>query len=473
MRLVALDRPAEQRGLRSGQALAEAKAMFPDLDIMPEDEAADRAMIEALADWCDRYTPLVSIDGTDGLFLDISGCAHLFGGEQSLLDDALHRLSQMGINARGAISSSPGLSWALCRFGENRMVIDDAQAGPALARLPVAALRLDQATVAALQKFGLKQVGDLISRPRAPLARRFGMDLLMRLDQARGAIGESISPRRPVASLSAERQLAEPVQSEEAIMTLAGHIASSLKPQLEARGIGGRTFELVLFRVDGRVFRIAAGASKPLQDPKRISGLFLERLVKVYDELDTGFGFELIRINVLSHEAVLADQGSFEGDGERAISLSDFIDKVSARLGTDCLMRLEFRQSHLPERAEVFVPALLSRSVRSVDARNLAYTPLADRPLRLLPYPERMEAFAAAVPDGPPQRFSWRRVNHRVTRAEGPERISPEWWLDGLDARERDYFRLESDSGHRLWTFRAGRYDGVTPPLWYVHGVFA
>ncbi len=475
MRLTAINERAEMIGLKQGQGVAEAKAICPDLDVVEEDPAADRKLLEAIADWCDRYTPLVAIDGKDGLFLDITGCAHLFGGEEALLEDILIRISRLGFDVRGAISSAPGLSWAVARFDESRIVPPEAME-EALASLPVACLRLGEETIAALQKMGLKQVGDLLAAPRAPLARRFGAQLLLRLDQAVGLVEEPISPRRPVAQLSAERRLAEPVQAEEDILQLARQLAESLKPGLEARGIGGRSFELLLFRVDGAVFRIAAGASQPLREPSRIASLFTERFGAIHDDLDVGYGFEIIRLNVLQHAPFDAMQGDFVGGDRQEGSLAAFVDRVAARLGPDCLQGFELRQSHIPERAVRPLPAMtiLSSKPRTgqEDAGHGFFR--GERPLRLFRMPELVETIAAEVPDGPPRQFRWRRVMHRVSRAEGPERLSAEWWLEERQEPDRDYFQVEDEEGHRFWLFRKGLYGrGATTPDWYMHGVFA
>ena len=475
MRLTALNERAEMIGLKQGQGVAEAKAICPDLDVIEEDLAADRKLLEAIADWCDRYTPLVAIDGKDGLFLDITGCAHLFGGEEALLEDILIRISRLGLDVRGAISSAPGLSWAVARFDDSRVVPSEAME-EALAPLPVASLRLGEETIAALQKLGLKQVGDLLAAPRAPLARRFGAQLLLRLDQAVGLVEEPISPRRPVAQLSAERRLAEPVQAEADILQLARQLAESLKSGLEARGIGGRSFELLLFRVDGAVFRIAAGASQPLREPSRIASLFTERFGAVHDDLDVGYGFEIIRLNVLQHAPFDAMQGDFVGEGRQEGSLAAFVDRVAARLGPDCLQGFELRQSHIPERAVRPLPAMTilasRRRAGQEDAGHGFFR--GERPLRLLRMPELVETIAAEVPDGPPRQFRWRRVMHRVSRAEGPERLSAEWWVEEKEEPARDYFQVEDEEGHRFWLFRKGLYGrGSTTPDWYMHGVFA
>lgn len=470
MRLTALSEGAEALGLKPGQGVAEARAMCPGLEVLEEDAAADRHFLEAVADWCDRYTPLVALDGTDGLFLDITGCAHLFGGEEALLKDILARLRRMGMDACGAVASSPGLASAVCRFGSGGIVTDADIAG-VLAPLPVASLRLEEETVAALSKLGLKRVGDIMTAARAPLARRFGAFLLLRLDQALCLDEEPISPRRPVASLSAERRLAEPVVAEEDILALAGQIAVSLKPSMEARGVGGRAFELVLFRVDGAVFRICAGASRPLRDPQRIARLFSQRLQAVHDDLDTGYGFEILRLNVLHHEAFEGTQASFGGDRQSEASLAAFIDSVSARLGADCLQAFRFQESHVPERASatVFAADGLAAKLKASGPE----TPRSERPLRLFTVPERVEVLLAEIPEGPPQSFRWRRQQHRVSRSEGPERIAMEWWIDGLETPTRDYFRIEDEAGRRFWIYRQGLYDETPSPLWFVHGVFA
>ncbi|NTF83055.1 DNA polymerase Y family protein [Agrobacterium rhizogenes] len=475
MRLTALNEKAEIIGLKLGLGVAEAKAICPALDVIEEDPAADRKLLEAIADWCDRYTPLVAIDGKDGLFLDITGCAHLFGGEEALLEDILIRISGLGLDVRGAISSAPGLSWAVARFDDSRVVPPDAME-EALAPLPVASLRLGEETVAALQKLGLKQVGDLLVAPRAPLTRRFGAQLLLRLDQAIGLTEEPISPRRPVAQLSAERRLAEPVQAEADILQLARELAETLKPRLEARGVGGRLFELLLFRVDGAVFRIAAGASQPLREPRRVAGLFTERFTAIHDDLDVGYGFEIVRLNVLQHAPFDAMQGDFVEEDRQGTSLAAFADRVAARLGPDCLQGFELRQSHIPERAARPVPAMdivaTRRRTGSEDAGHGFFR--GERPLRLFRTPEPIEAFAAEVPDGPPRQFRWRRMMHRVLRAEGPERLAAEWWIEEAeDVPERDYFRIEDEDGHRYWLFRKGLYGQDAAPGWYMHGVFA
>ena len=476
MRLTAVDEIGVAMGLKPGQGLAEARAICPALDAVIADEAADRRFLEGIADWCDRYTPLVAIEGREGLFLDITGCSHLLGGEELLLRDILKRLFEMGLDARGAISSTPGLSWAMVRFGGNGTV-SEGRAKSVPTSFPVAACRLPEETVMALRKMGLKRVGDLLAAPRAPLVRRFGPLPLLRLDQMLGREDEPISPRRPVADLSVERCLADPLHCEEVILQLVQLMAVTLKSELEARCQGGRRFELLLFRVDGRVFRIGVGSSVPLRDPTGIAALFSERLVALHDDLDTGYGFEILRLNVLQAETLHRMQSDFTGSAPVETALATFVDQAVARLGPDCLMRPVLQESHVPERASLLLPAVDLMEIVSpgVEQRETGTgrSTKARRPIRLLKVPEIIEATAEA-PEGPPMSFRWRRCLHRVRRAEGPEKLAMEWWIDGEEAPARNYFQVEDDEGHRYWLFREGAYvSNAEMPRWFMHGVFA
>jgi protein ImuB len=470
MRLVAIDEVSRRIGLRKGQGVTDARAKIPDVDVIEADPIADRKLLESIADWCDRYTPLVALDGVDGLFLDITGSSHLFGGEKALFDDILARLFHMGFDVQAAISSAPGLSSAVSRHGEPAIIAPDG-GEEALARLPVRALRLGEESVELLVKSGLKQIGDLIGQPRAPLARRFGPMLMLRLDQALGFEEEAISPRRPVAALSAERRLAEPILDEDNVLLLLGKLGESLKRRLEARGEGGKLFELLLFRVDGKVFSIRAGTAMPVRDPARILALFRARLSAIHDDIEVAYGFETVRLNVLQAAPFAELQPDFQGRNRQDETLADFIDQMSARFGPELLAVPVLFQSHVPERAGQLLPVV---DVASGDGDPGFYAERPVRPLRLFVHPEPIESPVAEVPDGPPLSFRWRRVTIRITRAEGPERIAAEWWIDGQSAPTRDYFRVEDDAGRRYWLYREGLYErGAGSPRWFIQGVFA
>src|SRR5262252_9958109 len=301
MRLTAVDKAAANLGLTPGLALAEARARYPDLAVVAEHPADDRRLLDAIADWCQRYTPLLAVDPPDGLLLDIAGCAHLYGGEEKLLADLLARFERFGFAARAAIASTIGAAFALARFGPAGILAPGAERA-ALAPLPMTALRLPDETVAALRRVGLKRIGDILDLPRAPLAARFGADLLRQLDRALGREDEPLTPRLPVARYVAEKSFHEPIAREEDVLASVERLAARLKTALTARGEGARRLELALFRTDGAVKRIATGTSRPVRDPQVIRALFVERLAALGDEIDPGFGFDLARLSVLNAE---------------------------------------------------------------------------------------------------------------------------------------------------------------------------
>jgi protein ImuB len=479
LRLVALDETAEKLGLRPGQALADARAMIPALAVADDDPAADHALLEGIADWAERYTPLVALDvpqearrcaaptgGQHGLMLDVTGSSHLFGGERTLLADLAARLSAQGFRANMAIADTPGAASAAARFGGGA-VVPEGGATEMLRPLPLAALRLDHETVSALDRVGLKRIGQLIGASRGPLAARFGRILIRRLDQALGQEEEAINPRRPAPAMIAERRFAEPIAREEDIAATLSSLATTLSKSLEARGLGARHLELALFRVDGVVKRIAVGAGRPLRAPKLVLALFREKFAGLGETIDMGFGFDMARLAVIASAPVDPAQIDLSGNATAAADLDGLIDRIGARLGPEHVTRIVARESHIPERAEVHT---MGEGGGRMDREIPPSSDPIDRPLRLFERPEPVEAIAE-VPDGPPVRFRWRRVLYQVARAEGPERIAPEWWRD--DALSRDYFRVEDLAGHRFWLYREGLYGReLAVPRWYLHGVF-
>ncbi|MBZ9817500.1 DUF6504 family protein [Mesorhizobium sp. CA7] len=486
-RIAALDERAEALRLKRGMGIADARAMHPSIDVVEADPEADRRLLEGLADWCDRYTPLVAIDGEDGLFLDVTGCTHLFGGERAMQDEILARFFQQGFDARAGLASTPGAAWAAARFHGDRIVAGGEEEA-LLSPLPLSALRIAPETRASLESVGLRTAGAVVAAPRAPLARRFGATLLLRLDQALGRLDEAVSPRLPVAPLSVERHLAEPVVHTDDIERLVSRLAIALKTDLERRGEGARTLALLLFRVDGAVNRIAVGTSRPMREPRLIQRLFHERLTALEQSIDAGFGFDLVRLSVLSVAAFDLAQGDLTGetdDDDADIAL--FADRVRARLGEAAVLKPVVVESHLPERAVKTVPFAEAPQGRAPAAGRTppprtappmtVYPP--ERPVRLFRSPEPIEVPATEIPEGPPMNFRWRRALYRVARAEGPERIAAEWWrqLPGEEeAPTRDYYRIEDSEGRRYWLYRQGLYSSAAqaaPPRWFMHGVFA
>ncbi len=497
MKLTAVGEAAERLGLRPGQALADARAAVPGLDLHEADADADRAFLDGIADWCDRYTPLVSLDAPDGLFLDISGCAHLFAGrdgnadgEARLAADLVTRLARAGLTARVAVAATPGAAWALARFGETAEArLAAGGEGRALAGLPVAALRLSGDETALLDRLGLKRIGQLIGQPRAPLAARFGMALVRRLDQALGFEDEPLSPRRPAPELSAERRFAEPVADRQAVLAVVQSLAEGLAAGLERLGRGARHLELVLFRAGGGVWRTAVATSRPSRQARDLAGLFRERLERFGERLETDLGFDsgsgidMIRLAVLETEPLDDTQVDLSGRADATAEFAQLIDRAVARLGAGCVTRLAPVDSHVPERAFA-LPSVVRAGVRiggqteAAGFHRAAFDPtLPERPVNLFDRPEPIEVMAQ-VPEGPPSRFRWRRVLYDVVRADGPERIAPEWWLDGGSGAHslltRDYYRVEDRQGRRYWLYRDGLYERESAePGWFLHGLFA
>ena len=518
LRVTAVDVLAERRGIRLGASLADARGAVPDLFVVEADEAADRALLEKLADWADRYTPLIALDPPDGLFLDISGCAHLFArsdsdedGEAALLADCLDRLARQGFAARGAVASTAGVAWACARYGAGGRIPAGEEA-EVIADLPVAALRIGAETEALLDRLGLKRIGQLIGKPRAPLAARFGIGLVTRLDQALGHLDEVLSPRRPAPRLSIERRFAEPVVDETSLLATVAALANTLSPALERHGLGARLLEVAFYRTDGAVSRASVGTAAPVRGVEDVTALFSERLAALGSDWDAGFGFDMVRLAVLSAEPLAAAQIDLSGEENETAGLQRLYDRLGARLGPARITRFEPLDTHIPERAvqsrplataaaeapennrpappRVISPLRGGRSLQREAEANFGRGAGASvasawgmpeneevppvRPLRLFQQPEPVEVLAG-VPDGPPLRFRWRRVVHEVLHAEGPERIAPEWWRVEDNGRlTRDYFRVEDRSGRRYWLFREGLYGReTTSPLWYVHGLFA
>ncbi|MFO1014088.1 MAG: DNA polymerase Y family protein [Caulobacteraceae bacterium] len=459
---------ARGAGLYPGQKATDAAALAPELRLEDADEAAEATALTALVDWCVRYAPAVAADDPDGLFLDISGVAHLFGGEAALMADLTHRLARSGIPAAAAIADTPGAAWALARFGPPGSIAPPQSQGRILAALPVMALRLEPATQAQLMRLGLSTIAALGRLPRGQITRRFGPHTVLRLDQALGAVKEALTYRRPPNPWFTRLAFAEPVSAPEDLARISFDIAALMAARLEAEGQGARRFSLGFHRLDGRCERLTIGLSLPGRDPKAIARLFAPLLEKV----DPGFGIEVATLTAERVLPMAERQARIDARSEIAPEdgVAPLVDRLVNRLGEGRVWRARPYPSHAPERAVVRTAPL------EPAASALAWDPNRPRPLRLFAHPEPIEAMAP-VPDDPPVTFRWRGRTHRVRRAEGPERLAEEWWRqrdfeDVSTGALRDYYRVEDDTGARFWVFRSGLYDGGAAPKWWLHGLF-
>lgn len=469
LRLAAVDRQAQALGLLPGLNLADARARVPELAVFNHDPAADLRLLEDLADRCERYTPMVALDGMDGLLLDITGCAHLFGGEAALIADAEHRFARAGITLRSAPGRTPEAAHALARF--QSVPAPDEQA--AVRRLPVSVLELEPESENALRRAGLKTIADLADRPSGPLAARFGSEMTDRLARLLGLSDNRISPRRPAPPLLVERRFAEPLTRADAALTVLGELVDEAGVLMEQRGQGGRRFMARFFRSDGACADIMVETGRPTRDPAMVARLFRERVDALADPLDPGFGFDLIRLGVAGLEAVGAEQLELAGGTCPDSEVDRLVDRLSNRLGRSRVRRFVPRDTHIPEQAALALPAIATSAPGAWQMPGKGNPPM--RPIHLFDPPQPIEV-VAEVPDGPPRRFRWRRRLHDVARFEGPERIAPPWWKLAPDTAglTRDYYRVEDVRGRRFWIFRHGLFGSEREnPGWYMHGLFA
>lgn len=451
-------------------SLVDARMLVPEVIVEPDDPAATATLLDRLAEWCGRYTPWTAVDGQDGIWLDTAGCAHLFGGEQAMIEDLLIRLARLGFTARAALAPTPGAAWALARFGGATAIVAEGETQGRIASLPVAALRFEPEVSASMNRLGLRQITDLYDLPRGPFAARFGEVAARLLDQALGRMAEPISPRRYVAPFRSRLAFAEPIGTAEDIARGLDHLLADLSDHLTRAARGGRRLELTLFRIDGSVQQVAIGTARASRDPKHLARLFQERLATI----DPGFGIELMVMAAPATDKLVPDQTMLKGaEGGDAESMGALLDRLGNRLGFGRLHALQPVDSHLPERAQRYVAVSMERKPSSETLlAEMCQTARVNRPLRLLSDPEPMTPMTPEEGDGtPPAVFRWRRRLHQLRRIDGPERIAPEWWREDQTGRARDYWQIEDADGQRLWLYRED--GGAAESHWFVHGVFA
>lgn len=474
-RLYALTPNAERAGLSPAMNVADARALAPLMAARAADPEGDRAALIRFARWCGRFSPWTAPDaltpGLDGVLLDITGCAQVFGGEDRLLDQLVSETRALGLTASAAAAPTIGLAWALARTsgGQARrgwVGVDAVR--PALDTVPVEALRIAD-TAAKLRRFGLKTAGDLLGLPRASLAKRFGLTLVRRLDQAAGAERETLTPLKPQADLRARVRFAEALQTQDAIKEAASRAIENLCEALKTEGLGATRLRLTLYRVDGAARDLMIGTAAPSRDAAHLSRLMAERLER--SGIDIGFGIDLVEAGAALARRLDHAQTDLTGQADTSSDAARLADRLDARLGEGAARRARPENSHIPERAARWT---------GVGAGAGAGAPpcvwpgrLERRPLLIFERAEPAQA-VAEIPDGPPRRFTWRRVRHTVLRAEGPERIAPEWWRappGSGPGKVRDYFRVETGEGRRFWLYREGLYGRETDhPAWFVHG---
>ncbi len=462
----ALDAAARAAGLRVGMAVAQAQALVPGLVVQEATPAADDAALERLGLWALRlYTPLVAVDAPDGLMIDATGAAHLFGGEEAMLQDMVTRLAAAGITARAAMADSFGAAHGFARATLRQVVVVPPGETPAwLQKLPLGFLRLPPDMVDQLRRLGFERVADIAPQPRAPLAQRFGPELHRRLDQALGRLREPVTPVRAPELIEVRRQFAEPIGAAETLARYTGKLVEALCAALVAKAVGARRLDLLFHRVDSDVQAIRIGTAKPNRDAKRLTRLLCDKL----ETIDPGFGVEAMSLCATLAEPFNTTQVRTSLlDDTPETDVSTLVDILANRVGSAQLYRFAPVESDVPERSVTRIPP-------AATATGKAWPPRLPRPVRLLRRPEPITTMAL-LPDHPPASFSWRGVRRLVKRADGPERIFGEWWKrDAERDSVRDYFQVEDEQGARYWIFRAGDGERASTGTqdWFLHGIF-
>ncbi len=501
----------EAAGLYVGQPVRDAHAMCGTLLTKARNAPAEAQFLTALRRWAGKFSPWVAEEAPDGLIVDLTGCAHLFGGEAALCSVVQTDCADLGLSVRMGIADTTGAAWALARYAgrapdadrsgdaidqearatrsraarrrhwtkggtapdlqvaaaQAASIAPPGQMHSALSPLPVAALRLDADTAAQLGRLGLRRIGELLGQPRAGLARRFGKGLVLRLDQAMGSAPEPVSPARPPHHFAVRMTMPEPIGLEEDLLAALDRMLPRLCSQLEAQGRGLRSLRFEAHRTDQAAEVITIGLARPGRDPYRIKPLLAMKL----GDIDAGFGIDMLRLEATETEPLHARTATGHRDAGRAVNarlaandaVDDLIGRLGARVGLEVITRLHPASSHIPEKTAKPLAAAWSEPASDWPA------PVNPRPLCLW----RPEPVQAADHPHLPASFRWRGREWQLGQGTGPERIAPEWWLDEPDWRSgvRDYWVVTTEEGERLWLYYA--HGGTMSSGWFCQGRFA
>ena len=451
---------AEAQGIRADMPLADAKAIVASLQVFDDQPERGAQLLNALGEWCIRYTPVVGVHLPDGLILDVSGCTHLWGGERPYLKEIITKLRAIGYDVRGAMADTIGTAWAVARYGKITPIIDSGEQAAALMPLPPAALRLEEDVLARLQKLGLHQTGSFINMPRAVLRRHFGQALLSRLAQALGQETEVIEPLYPMPPYEERLPCLEPIRTATGIEIAIKVLLEQLCLRLEKEGKGLRTAILKGYRVDNRMVQTEIGTSRASHNVQHLFRLFELKI----QYIEPALGIELFTLEASKVEDVAPMQEVLwiGNPGLKAPAVAELLDRLAGKIGEESIRR------YLP--AEHYWPERSIKQTTSIEEKPTAvWRTDKPRPILLLSKPEPIEV-TAPIPDYPPMLFHYKGKLHQIRKADGPERIEREWWLDG--GEHRDYYNVEDAEGQRYWLFRSGHYSG-DQSQWFIHGFFA
>jgi len=458
--ITAVSEAAAAQGVQPGMRAADAKAICNSLEVFDEKPGRAEKLLLGIGEWCIRYTPVVAIDPPDGILLEISGCAHLWGGERPYLVEILKQLKSKGYTVRGAMADTIGAAWAIARHGTVTPIIRSGEHIPALLPLPPAALRLNELTQQKLRKLGFRSINSFIYMKRQVLRRHIDDHLLLRIDQATGKEKEFIQPLQLPAEYEERLPCLEPVSTAVAIQFAIEKLLEKLCLALQKDGKGLRSAVLKGYRIDGEIEQVEIGTNSPSHS---VSHLFKLLDMKV-PLITPALGIDLFTLSATKVEDIFTQQDALWAakPGLDDKEVTELLDRLAGKVGAHTIHRYLPDAHHWPERS--LKPARSMKEKPAID-----WSTDQPRPTRLLPKPELIVVMAP-VPDHPPKMFVYQGQRHEIVKADAPERIEREWWMD--QGEHRDYFCVEDKEGRRYWVFRSGHYDGEQP-LWYIHGFFA
>ena len=486
MVITASNEHAYAQGIPAGMPVADARALLPTLQVVDDKPGLAATLLQALAEWCIRFTPIAAADPPQGLILDVQGCTHLRGGDGPYLREIITRLRTAGYTTRAAMADTIGAAWAITRYGgpggASRGSGGDQEASTgeganmaagamtitggadqtaALFKLPPEALRLEPEIVDRLHKLGLRSIGSFAGMPRTQLRRRFGPGLLQRLDQAFSLETETIEPVQVPTQYQERLPCLEPIVTATGIEIALQRLLETLCNRLQKEEKGLRSAVLSCYRVDGKQQQLSIGTNRATHNPIHLFKLFEPKISTIEPDL----GIELFVLEAPKVEdAPPMQETIWSGStGLDNSSIAELLDKITGRFGPNTIHRWLPDERHWPERAIKPATSLQEKPT----------TPwLTDRPrpIHLLARPEPIMV-TAPIPDYPPMLFRYKGQLHTITKADGPERIEREWWLD--DGPHRDYYTVEDEAGQRYWLFRSGHYTEEQTPHWFIHGFFA
>ncbi len=452
---------AQTEGITTGMTVADARAIIPSLKVLDDQPELAIKLLKGLAEWCIRYTPAVAIDLPDGIILDVSGCSHLWGSEKQYLTAIHTRFKDFGYDIKLAMADTIGAAWAMARFGHNLYIIESGSQSAALLSLPAAALRLDVTTVERLEKLGLRQISQFISMARPALRRRFGQHLLLRLDQAMGVEEETIQPVQPIEPYQERLPCLEPIVTATGIEIALQRLLDIVCQRLQQEEKGLRMAIFKGYRTDGKIEKIEIGTNRPTNNTIHIFKLFEFKIAGI----EPAEGIELFVLEALKVESLSPVQETLWNNnaGLDDSGLAELLDRIAGKMGAHHIHRYVPDEHYWPER---------SYKLAATIDEKLTTTWKADRPrpLNLLHKPAPIEV-TAPIPDYPPMMFRYKGILHKIIKADGPERIEQEWWIQ--EGQHRDYYSVEDEEGRRYWLFRSGHYDVAKSYQWFIHGFFA